>query len=161
MADVPVPVDTRSAQFSGTSHAELTAIASQWPTSAFTPGPVGELLAKARRQFALGGVEYTQFVTAFTTSLQACELLLRRHLPTDHTDDRRTFGPLIKAAAKAGLLTEWQYDWLKKFALHFRNRLAHPKGDWVLPPRVTETLLAGCHRFIAEFAEQHPTVRTD
>lgn len=161
MADVSVPGDARSAQFSGMSHAELTTITAAWPTSTLTPGPVGELLAKARRQFALGGVEYTQFLTAFTTSLQACELMLHSRVPTDKPNAIRMFSQLIDAAAKAGLLTEWQCDWLKDFALRFRNRLAHPKDEWVLTPGMAEILLAGCHQFIAEFAEQHPTVGTD
>jgi hypothetical protein len=161
MADTPIPRDDRSAQFSGMSHVVLTEMAAQWPTSGVTPEPVAELLEKARRQFALSGVEYTQLVTAFSTCLHACELLLRSHLPTDKTKDRRMFSELIDTANKEGQLTEWQYEWLKNFALRFRNRLAHPKDDWGLPPGPAAELLNGCHRFIAEYADQHgaPAVR--
>jgi hypothetical protein len=143
----------------GMDHANLTAIASLWPTSAKTPQPVAVVLAKARRQFALSGAEYTQLVTAFSTGLQACELLLRSvHPISEH--DNRTFGGFIVAAKKTKSLTEWQSDWLTKFALLFRNRLAHPRGEWVLTPGIADELLNGCHRFIAEYAEQHADTQT-
>jgi hypothetical protein len=124
------------------------------PISANTPSEVAALLERARRQFVLGCADYDNFVDCIATAFKAIEALL--HLCAGAGPGKReTLGPLITRSQREGLLTDHEFAYLNMFVRHFRNKLAHPKGPIAFTPGMSDEMLVGCHRFVAQFSDRH------
>jgi hypothetical protein len=151
---VRLPVDPVSAQFVTTDYAILVEAAEQFNVSPRTPTRVARLLEQARKQFALGGVDYNNFGTCCLTGFQAIEQLLRETLG-EQAPRNGTLRNLVEKANKIGLLTEHQREYLDVFVLRFRNKIAHPAEPFRVTPGMSQEIMAGCHRFVVEFGEDH------
>lgn len=154
---VDVRMDSRSANFVTTDRRYLDEAVAEMPTSANTPREVARLLARARQQFVLGGADYDNFADCLATAFKAVEVLLRNGLEEAATK-KTTLGPLIERCRAAGLLTDYEHEYLSKFVLHFRNKLAHPDDVVAFTPGMSAECLTGCHRFVAGFCDRHYTV---
>lgn len=146
-------MDSRSANFVTTDRPYLDEAAAAMPVSANTPTDVARLLARARQQFVLGGADYDNFADCLATAFKAIEMLLRHSLGAE-TPKKITLGPLIQRCCAAGVLSDYEHEYLSKFVLHFRNKLAHPQTVVAFTPGMSAECLAGCHRFVTEFCDR-------
>ncbi len=146
-------MDSRSANFVTTDRPYLDAEAADMPVSANTPTDVARLLARARHQFVLGGADYDNFADCLATAFKAIEVLLRHSLGAD-APKKITLGPLIERCRAGRVLTEYEHEYLSRFVLRFRNKLAHPETVVAFTPGMSAECLAGCHRFVAQFCDR-------
>lgn len=138
---VELPEDGRLASLVLVTPQVLDAVTKGWPRSPSAPPEVTRLLNRAAVQFRTGAATYDDFTSAFFTALQACELSLKHRLGSD-APQRATLGTLIAAAKKEAVLEGELLSWFQEFALHFRNRLAHPDKPLTMTPGMAE----GCIR---------------
>lgn len=151
---VDVPMDERSAHFVTTERSILEQAVASMPISNRTPAGVASMLRRSRQQFVLGGADYDNFVDCLGTAFKAIEALLRM-VAGPGLSRRVTLGPLIERCFIDGLLTDQEHDYLSRFVLLFRNKLAHPPGPLAFTPGMSEVSLSGCHQFVAEFTDRH------
>lgn len=140
-------IDERSALFVGLTPENLARHVAAYRRTANTPGPVATLLAEARRTFVGAATCYDNFASAAFKALQAAELALR--ISTGKTGKRATLGLLLRSAEAELVLSPDQLNWFREFALHFRNRLAHPDGSIAMTPGMAEPFLRSVHELVA------------
>jgi hypothetical protein len=151
---VDVAMDSRSANFVTTERPYLDEAAAAMPTTPNAPTEVARLLTRARQQFVLGGADYDNFADCVATAFKAIEWLLRQSVGA--VEPRKlTLGPLIEKCGAAGVLTDYEHEYLQMFVLHFRNKLAHPETVVAFTPGMSAECLTGGHRFIAQFSDRH------
>lgn len=144
-------IDRRSDPF-GESREALADVARTWPVAPGTPRDVGGLLLEARQQFVGGAVTYGCFAVAALKSLQAAERALAHRLGVPLR--RLTLGQLLAHERDHPVLDEPCREWYTRFALHFRNQLAHPKHTVAFTPGLAAAFLSAAHEQVASlFAE--------
>lgn len=141
-------IDRRSELFVGLTRENLAAVTATWPLSAATPAAVAEILVEARQLFVGAAVTYGNFVTASLTALQAAELALRLSLGLA-PDDKRTMGGIVRYEENHRVLDPDTREWFSTFALHFRNRLSHPRDRTTFTPGMAEPILRTAHERVA------------
>ncbi len=142
-------IDRRSALFVGLTPENLARHVDGFARTASTPRRVAGLLAEARRTFVGASVCYDNFASAALKALQAAEVALRVKTQTPAAS-RATLGKLVWSEDTVAVLTASQLEWFRKFALHFRNRLAHPTEPIAMTPGFAEPFLRTAHEVIAE-----------
>lgn len=141
-------IDGRSSLFVGLTPENLARHTATFVRSPNTPAEVADLLAEARRTFVGAATCYDNFASAALKALQAAEQALR--VLTDRVESRQTLGQLLRTAEADAVLTPDQLAWFREFALHFRNRLAHPHGSIAMTPGISEPFLRSAHDIVAD-----------
>lgn len=142
-------IDQRSALFVGLTPENLARHVAGFPRTSGTPRPVGDLLAEARRTFVGASTCYDNLPSAALKALQATEVALRVKTHTPSTA-RLTLGELVWGEQAATVLTTSQVQWFRRFALRFRNRLAHPPEPMAMTPGFAEPFVRTAHEVVAE-----------
>lgn len=141
-------IDRRSELFVGLTPENLARHVAIFERTARTPPAVASLLGEARRTFVGASTCYDNFASSAFKALQAAELGLR--FAIDKTESRETLGRLLRSAEVETALTQDQLAWFREFALHFRNRLAHPHESIAMTPGMAEPFVRVAHAVIAE-----------
>jgi len=144
-------VDSRPSLFVSLTTETLATVAAEWQRPEHAPEGVQKLLAQARRLFVGAAGCYDNLAQAELVALQAAELILRVRLgPSAHP--KATLGQLANSPAAEQVLTQRQLDWFRVFAVHWRNKLAHPDTPTAVTPGMAAELLEGVHRIIGEMS---------
>lgn len=141
-------IDHRSSLYIGLTQENLARHVASFARTASTPSGVADLLGEARRTFVGGAASYDNFASAALKSLQAAELALR--IRVAGPSSRRTLGQLLHDPAVERVLTEKRFHWYREFALHFRNKLAHPERSMAMTPGIAEPFVRSAHQVVAE-----------
>jgi hypothetical protein len=146
--DLP-DIDRRPSLLLGWTPENIALVTREWPRSDATPEAVADMLAEARRLFVGSSMCYDNLTAASLKALQAAEHGLRLRLGIA-ADARMTFGQLLKSRGIDGVLNPRQRDWYQEFALHFRNKLAHPHGAVAFSPGIAEPILRTAHEMVSQ-----------
>jgi hypothetical protein len=141
-------IDHRPSLFVGLTPENLARHAAMCSRTAATPPTVANLLAEARRTFVGAAACYDNFASSAFKALQAAELALR--VLMNETQSRTTLGQLLRRPDVETLLSSMQLAWFREFALHFRNRLAHPDDSMAMTPGMAEPFVRTAHDIVAE-----------
>lgn len=140
-------LDHRSSLFVGLTPENLARHVASYARTSATPSNVRSLLAEARRTFVGGATSYDNFASSAFKALQAAELGLRERVGATQT--KSTLGVLLKQPTTASALGPDILAWFQEFALHFRNRLAHPDESIAFTPGMAEPFVRSAHDVVA------------
>lgn len=140
-------LDHRSSLFVGLTAENLARHVASYARTSATPSNVGSLLAEARRTFVGGSTSYDNFASSAFKALQATELALRELVGAAGT--KSTLGVLLQQPTTAAALGPERLAWFQEFALHFRNKLAHPDESIAFTPGMAEPVVRSAHDVVA------------
>ena len=141
-------IDHRPSLFVGFTPENLARHTATFPRTGATPATVANLLGDARRTFVGAATCYDNLASSAFKALQAAELALR--VAMGETQSRTTLGQLLRRPDVETVLNATQLAWFSEFALHFRNRLAHPNDSMAMTPGMAEPFVRTAHVIVAE-----------